>query len=756
MAMGPRRTVLSMHPRSDWLASKPLPGRTRCFPAIVVALLGACLLHGCGTESHTGFLDDAGPGGPFGGSSSGGAGSGSGSGAGGSGGSGGIIIIVPGDAGTISSDAGGGSSSGVGIPPPVATVIEPDCMAPCPFPPAGASACGSGPSIKIAYPPDTVLLPPNLNVMSVQWTPYGGPYTRFSVDFSNPATGTDWHLVTSCRSQTTDMQTAPPAPSGGCEVTIDPVSWSSIVAANRGAGPVTITVRGTTDGTCASSSAAINVSFAEEDLLGTYYYWKSTASSAGNGGQIWAKIFGDLGSPEKDVTSNITTATGTLAATCNGCHALSRDGSRMVVYSDDNDSDDEYTDVGGSLLDMTPLPNAPATELGVAVNGQRSGGQPPGFTTLNPLASSYVSSNGIPLTAAGAPPVGLGAGSSSTAGYPAAVPASAWSLWSGQGNFVGSVPIGASGTRPTMPDWSIDGTTVVYVQPSSVASWQLFFDLLNPNAKATDDDHVFGGSLYTVPYMGGGMFGAPTVLLQSGGENNYYPSYSPDVPMSFVVFNRVANNAAAGTSCSGGFCPNDSFSNPAARLMLVANAPNSSAIDLQKANGSPSGAPVPLSNSYPRWAPFVQSYHGQKLLWFTFSSTRDYGVRIVNHKPGMYQCYPPDEPETPAGVHGANFAATCQQPQLWMAPINLSEAQGTGDPSRVAFWLPYQDMTSHNHTAQWTAQRQQLPPPQIDAGACSCQMAVYGPCGAANGGCDCCPGLGFVCSGNNTCISPAR
>jgi len=26
------------------------------------------------------------------------------------------------------------------------------------------------------------------------------------------------------------------------------------------------------------------------------------------------------------------------------------------------------------------------------------------------------------------------------------------------------------------------------------------------------------------------------------------------------------------------------------------------------------------------------------------------------------------------------------------------------DPSSVAFWIPYQDIATHNHTAQWTQQ----------------------------------------------------
>jgi hypothetical protein len=596
------------------------------------------------------------------------------------------------------------------------------------------------------YPNDTVLVPPNLNVMSVQWTPYGAPFTTFEVDFaqSQQAPNTDWRIVTGCKTQTVDAQSG--NPSGGCELVIDPLSWSKLVAANRGLGnSISITVRGTTDGKCASTSNVIHMSIAEEDLLGAYYYWKSTVSSAGVGGQIWEKVFGDIADDEKNVTSAVTLQAGTLSATCNGCHALSRDGKRMVVYSDDDDSDDEYSDVGGSLLDMTTSPNA--TEMGVGVDGSRLGGQPPGFTTINPVGSYYVTSNGMPLAGTGA----LGATSTTSTGYQTAVPTNGWSEWNGSnGNWVGPITVGGAQTRPTMPDWSVDGTSVVYVQPNAVALWDMNGSVAFTGARQ-DDDHIFGGSLYTVPYMGSGAFGTPTLFLQSGGENNYYPSYSPDQPMSYVIFNRAPLDMSAGslTGCTTGaapMCPNDSFSNPAARLMLMQNAANSKPIDMEHANGTSAASPLPWSNSYPRWAPFVQNYHGNKLLWFTFSSTRDYGVRVLNHKTGMYQCYPADAYQTPGGAHKAQFASECQEPQLWMAPITFTEAQGAGtDPSGVAFWIPYQDLTTHNHTAQWTQQLTTVPPP---VGKCTC--AAQGQACASNM-CGCCSGL--ACAGSGTCIS---
>jgi hypothetical protein len=659
---------------------------------------------------------------------------------------GGIALL---DATVTSSSSGSSSGSTPPGPQPVDGSVTSGCQG-CTFPPPNAPTCAqTAPAIKIVYPNDNVLVPPNMNVISVQWTPFGSAFKTFEVDFSQTigTATTDWRVVTACAAQTIDAQSG--TPSGGCEVTIDPLSWSNLVEANRGASnPISITVRGTTDGTCASTSTnTIHLSIAEQDLRGTYYYWKSTVSANGIGGQIFAKQFGDLNNPEQDVTSAAL-----QNATCNGCHSLSRDGSRMVVYSDDNDSDDEYSDIGGSYLDMTPLPANAATEFAGGITGARVGGQPPGFSAVHPLATEYVTSNGYPCSN------GRQGVCGTATPYARAVPTNGFALYNGtNGAFTGGVTIGAAGQRPTMPDWSIDATTVVYVQPGSVAQ----YDLNGQFGTRNDDDHIFGGSLYTVPYNGGGAFGTPTVFLQSNGENNYYPSYSPDNPMRFIIFNRVALDMSAGsvTGCTTGtapMCPNDSFSNPAARLMLIgANAPGSTPVDLEKANGSPAAAPLPWSNSYPRWAPFVQTYHGNEILWFTFSSTRDYGVRVLNHKTGMYQCYPADALETPGGAHNGKFVAGCQEPQIWMAPLTFTEAQsGSVDPSGVAFWLPYQDITTHNHTAQWTEQVQQ-PMPDAGTPACTCG-GLFGACGPANGGCPCCSGQSLVCSGNSQCIQVAN
>jgi hypothetical protein len=581
----------------------------------------------------------------------------------------------------------------------------------------GAPACASGtPAINVVYPIDGVLVPPNMDVISVQWTPFGAPFTEFEVDFENAHT--DMRVTATCSMQTMDTEQTPQA-SGGCELVLTPAMWTAVANENRGGDPVKITVRGTTDGMCASASAAVNMEFAADDLNGAIYYWKSTVTAnVGTGGQIWEKTFGDL-TPEQDITTPLN------LGTCNGCHALSRDGLRMVINSDDNDSDDEYTDVTPNLVDYTA-----GLSAGMVVNmTATAGGVPaPGFATFFPDHTQFLISNG-PGTLT--PPTNV------------------LFLYDGTTGMQKSTVtnLGTATQMATMPDWSADGKSVIFVIPQKAGTWTGTFGDMDNN-----DDHVFGGSLYTMSYSGG-TFGAPTPFLMSAGENNYYPGYSPDGQL--IVFDRVTlQGSGAVDTCTmtpHPGCPNDSFSNPNARLTLMQNMAGTMPIDLANANGSPAASPQALSNSWPKWSPFLNDYKGHKLLWIAFSSTRDYGVRVRNHQPNMYQCYPPDSLELPGADHGSVFDPLCQQPQLWMAAIDVTVAQQPQrvvkpdvamDPSFKAFWLPYQDITTHNHTPQWTQSAASKPPP--DAGACIPENGS-----GCNTGGTCCASL--ICTAAGTC-----
>ena len=603
------------------------------------------------------------------------------------------------------------------------TFQGPDCMGGgCGmFPPDNAPQCtATNITPQIYYPNDGVLLPPNMEVVAVHFTPFPGgppavPIQEFEIDFENK--NTDVRVVTKCSTQLMDTAT-PPTATGGCEYKLDPTVWDFIAKSNRGGDAVKITVRATTDGMCATSSAnSVNIAFGEQDLNGGIYYWKSTISNSGTGGQIWAKEFGNQ-IPEEQITGN-----GALSGTCYGCHSLSRDGKFMTVNQDDDDSDDEYGDVSISLVDvkMKKTVGAPM-------------GQFAGFQTFLNDDSLYMTSNGKPSGAPNA--FYLFNGTTGAAATPA------------------SVTVGTAMQRPTMPDWSADGKTVYFVMPDHVATWTDTYG----STTLHDDDHVFGGSIYSMTYDPTKMmFGMPTPVVTSTGDNNYYPGLSPDG--AFLVYNHVPKQPIVGPTpdradCQGTglsvICPNDSFSNTKARVWLLSTKAGATPVDAENLNGSPAASPVDVSNSWPRWSPFIQAYKGDKLLWVTFSSTRDYGLRVRNHKTGMFQCYPADSYEQAGQSHGNKFDPNCQQPQIWMAAINLSHLEfNSTDPSFVAFWLPFQaevnamGQPNHNHTAQWTQSVVDQPPPDM----ANC-IPAGGMC--TPGGTPCCSGGCF----NGTCGIP--
>jgi hypothetical protein len=223
-------------------------------------------------------------------------------------------------------------------------------------------------------------------------------------------------------------------------------------------------------------------------------------------------------------------------------------------------------------------------------------------------------------------------------------------------------PLVANGT---MPDWSGDGSRVVFADNG----WYPPFDDVNPGRV-----RIWKGSLKLLPFDGAtGTWGTVSTLVPSNNDNNYYPAFSPDG--DWIVFNRC-------TSCDPSTewgTPGSSYDAKDARLWLLRADGKSKPTELKLANGEGDQA-----TSWPKFSPFVHQVGGSKLLWLTFSSRRDYGLRLL----GKYQA------------------------QIWMVAIYPSKAE-FGDPSAAPFWLPFQDIKTGNHIAQWaeTVVRQ---PCQID------------------------------------------
>ena len=126
---------------------------------------------------------------------------------------------------------------------------------------------------------------------------------------------------------------------------------------------------------------------------------------------------------------------------------------------------------------------------------------------------------------------------------------------------------------------------------------------------------------------------------------------------------------------------------PSARLFAASFPPAAPApVELAAANapGVADRGATDLGTSYPKWNPFAFRVSAQsQILWLTFSSLRRYGLR-------------PSPP--PASSHEGLPVGTL----IWMVAIDPARLAKGQDPSSPAFCLPFQDITTSNHIAQWT------------------------------------------------------
>lgn len=191
------------------------------------------------------------------------------------------------------------------------------------------------------------------------------------------------------------------------------------------------------------------------------------------------------------------------------------------------------------------------------------------------------------------------------------------------------------------PDMSADGTRLVYVH----------------KAANTSDWSFEGGKIFTRTFDAATNTFGPEVMLVSDTSNNFYPSFSPDG--RWVLFNRAPSGS--------------SYNNANASLWVVKADGSAPPVELIGANNT-----TGLTNSWGRWAPFSQTIGAtnEPMYWVTVSSTRDFGVRLTS----------------------------LNRPQLWMTPFFPDRASSLQDPSAAAFRLPFQNIDSNNHIAQWTEQ----------------------------------------------------
>jgi hypothetical protein len=415
------------------------------------------------------------------------------------------------------------------------------------------------------------------------------------------------------------------APTGinGCIYIPDPRLWAIVAQSNAGQGQVQLFIRGTDDsGTSVGTSQTFHLQFSKDDIMGALYYWTTSGKTAI---MRW-----DFGGSTKTAVQYLTPAN-TDGKTCVGCHALSSDGTKLVASAGGQND--------GRLLLWNVSTNMAPQPFPLMQKSQ--------FESWSSDGSQFVGIYGD------ANPNHKG-------------PANLMLFDGNTGAVTKTVDLG--GLRADHPDWSKNTSG-----PNTIA-----FTSVDPTAPTTDQRPATGGIDFI--QQTGGAWGQPQKLIPSQlGKNRYYPAIAPDG--NLVIYDE--STCTSGTPMMGQ-APDkscDADTDMTATIFLT-SLTGATPVALANAN-SPGVADMgatALTNSFPKWAPFIEQLDElRQVVWLTFSSTRQYGLR---------------SPPAPASTD-----ETTKGTLIWMVGMVLGP--GGADPSFTAFCLPFQDITTSNHIAQW-------------------------------------------------------
>jgi len=459
---------------------------------------------------------------------------------------------------------------------------------------------------QLVYPNDHVLFPPNVFGVEVHFRKGSNSNTLFELRFKSMIG--DFTVYTRCV-----------ALADGCLYAPSRQVWTYIAETNRGAGPLQLTVRGTDDnGTAVGKSASFTMQFSKDDVRGGLYYWTTS-----NGTGIMRWNFGNTTA----TTAERFIGTQFTGGTCVGCHALSRDGTKIVASAGGQGS-------GKVLLfdvaNAKPLASYPLGQLSQ-------------FESWDPMGKRFV---------------GLFTDDQKTG------PSDLIMFDGTTGMVTGKIAVG--GRRADHPDWSADGKRIVFTSVDTAGSY-------------TDQRPGKGGISY-VDDDGAGNWTVHDLLPAVAGKNRYYPAISPDTSFPVMIYNESTCPSGSNYDMA---C--DADSDPSAKMWATPLPPAATKpVELAAADapGVADKGTTNLTNSFPKWAPFTFALDEQHtLLWLTVSSIRQYGLR------------PP-----PSNSSSESTSGTL----IWMVGFDPQALSNGMDPSFAAFALPFQDITTSNHIAQWT------------------------------------------------------
>ena len=504
---------------------------------------------------------------------------------------------------------------------------------------------------QLVYPNDGVLLPPNLGRLEFHFVPQSGADTLFRLSFQNSVT--DIQVYLRCGTPV----------NGGCIFLPDDAVWKAMSSGSRGGEPVTVTAAATDDtGTSVGTSSPLHISFSKEDLAGGLYYWTTSNVVPGQQAAIMRFDFAGtqtVASPYLTAANTNPPDGGSSGANCLGCHALSRDGTKVVAeVQGQNDGRILMWDVANS----TPEVDFATSDKSI-------------FEAWNPDGSQFVG------VMDGQNMLRIHDGNS--------------------GAVVSTIPGTGTATNPAdHPDWSNDGQKIVYVKIGDTGS-------TGQNNSGGTRQRMHEGAIELVTKLPDAGWSAPTELVgRTANVNHYYPAFAPND--GFIVFDEshcIHAGGSADISCNADTDPT------ATVYALALDGGTPIALTNANAPGPRDGAQTQLTNTFPKWSPFVTQRTqdpSSKVMWLTFASTRAYGLRA-----------PPS---------GSGEAELGKGTLLWMMAIDPDKVAQGVDPSYPAFVLPFQDITTSNHIAQWTQ--------KVVEGVCVQYGAACDPSGSP-----CCSGL---------------
>jgi hypothetical protein len=529
------------------------------------------------------------------------------------------------------------------------------------MPPEPASFFAGEPTLarapQLVYPNDGVLLPPNMGRLEVHFRRGAPDNELFELRFQSEVT--DLSYYTRCYASPNEFEP------GSCAFFLTDDELALLASSNQGRGPVTLRVRGSDEAGAFGESASFSLEFAERRIDGAVYYWSASSPPS-----IMRFDFGSAqAQPEVFVRASSVETGGAI---CVGCHALSRQGDKVIfglggpptarlVYVDDMSrpmSDSAFFTYTG-----------PPGDANAMLNG-----------SFSPDGSQFVAVAPVPTGEDADGHLFFHDGST--------------------GARVAELELPVT-VIPNNPDWSPDDSKIAFTA----------FD----GAQASRIQFLGGGISFIERRSGAWDAESPVSLVPAvGGKNRFNPTFLPDGEL--LLYSEVdqaaysgddANACNAGTmeqNGAGRFC--NGYSDPGAKTWAVAAQAGAAPVFLARAaapgvaDGLHDVAPQPnvgagaLMDTFPKPAPFQISHRGSTLGWFTIGSQRRAGLRMS---------FP----------NGSVVGEPASQALLWMVALDTARVKAGEDGSYPAFFLPFQDLLTSNHMAQWTERIVSDAPPPI-------------------------------------------